>query len=83
MSDTKKPRQPHPGTRARRYRCFLPDLAGFTGARRERTDATRLVYRVARGRAAWPPSTLAAGAAYFAQYCVCASPPDTASYTAS
>ncbi len=33
-----QPRQPHPGTRITRYRCFLPDLAGFASYRREGTD---------------------------------------------
>ena len=33
------PHQPHPGARICRYRCFLPDLAGFTAYRREGTGA--------------------------------------------
>ena len=33
------PRQPHPGARHHRYRCFLPDLTGFTTSRREGTSA--------------------------------------------
>jgi hypothetical protein len=32
------PRQPDLGTRISRYRCFLPDLAGFSTYRREGTD---------------------------------------------
>ena len=35
-------RQPHPGTRITRYRCFLPDLAEFAGYRRGRTDGAAI-----------------------------------------
>lgn len=35
-------RQPHPGARVDRCRCFLPDLTGFTVYRREGTDAAAI-----------------------------------------
>ncbi len=37
-----QPRQPHPGTRIIRYRCFLPDLAEFTNYRRGGTDGATI-----------------------------------------
>ena len=37
-----RPRQPHPGTRVIRYRCFLPDLAGFANYRRGGTDGATM-----------------------------------------
>ena len=38
----RRPRQPHPGTRIIRYRCFLPDLAGFANYRRGGTDGATI-----------------------------------------
>ena len=38
------PRQQHPGTRLPRYRCFLPDLAGFTVHRRESTGTDQCLF---------------------------------------
>src|SRR6185312_10279534 len=37
-----RPRQPHPGTRVIRYRCFLPDLAEFANYRRGGTDGATM-----------------------------------------
>ena len=37
-----RPRQPHPGTRIIRYRCFLPDLAEFANYRRGGTDGATM-----------------------------------------
>ena len=37
------------GTRYHRYRCFLPDLAGFAANRREDTDASHHRLRLAEG----------------------------------
>ena len=37
-----QPRQPDLGTRISRYRCFLPDLAGFSTWRREGTDGATI-----------------------------------------
>ena len=34
----RQPCQPHPGTRRHCYRCFLPDLAGFTAGHCGGTD---------------------------------------------
>jgi hypothetical protein len=38
----RRPRQPHPGTRIIRYRCFLPDLAEFANYRRGGTDGATI-----------------------------------------
>jgi hypothetical protein len=38
----RRPRQPHPGTRIIRYRCFLPDLAEFANYRRGGTDGATM-----------------------------------------
>ena len=38
-----QPRQRHPGARITRYRCFLPDLAGFASYRREGADGAAIV----------------------------------------
>lgn len=38
----RRPRQPHPGARIHRCRCFLPDLTGFTMYRRGGTDAAAI-----------------------------------------
>ena len=38
----RQPRQPHPGTRIIRCRCFLPDLAEFTNYRRGGTDGATI-----------------------------------------
>jgi hypothetical protein len=40
--ERRRPRQPHPGTRIIRYRCFLPDLAGFANYRRGGTDGATI-----------------------------------------
>jgi hypothetical protein len=37
-----QPRQRHPGARITRYRCFLPDLAGFASYRREGADGAAI-----------------------------------------
>jgi hypothetical protein len=41
----RRPRQPHPGTRIIRYRCFLPDLAEFANYRRGGTDGATIDFK--------------------------------------
>jgi len=49
LSIRRRPRQPHPGTRIIRYRCFLPDLAEFTNYRRGGTDGATIKLLLLRG----------------------------------